>query len=158
MSKVRLKKFTRCNGNAYHIGTYDREYLPPQILNTPGLVAELDEKPSITPNYKENLKAETVTMGTSSPAQKNTTYTTPENVDLDKEEAKSNTESVSKLDINKSTVDELSGVDGVTVSTAKSIVDQREKNPFKDYADLDKRLPLRGKKKWESLSDRIEIK
>lgn len=63
----------------------------------------------------------------------------------------------SKLDINSATVDELGSLDSITVTTANKVVEERLKKPFADFEDLDKRVPLKGNRKWESFSDRLSL-
>ena len=56
------------------------------------------------------------------------------------------------MDINKATVAELDGIKGIGPSMSGKIVDERTKNPFKDWPDLISRVSGIGEKKAAQFS------
>jgi competence protein ComEA len=66
-------------------------------------------------------------------------------------------QSVSKININKATVDQLKELTGIGDSYAKGIVEYREKNgPFKKIEDI-KEVKGIGDKLFEKIKDQITI-
>jgi DNA uptake protein ComE-like DNA-binding protein len=149
MAQIKLKRLTIVNGNPYHAGIYEENYLPDSIKKDPSLIEEIDQDIS-TPDYQNTLKTQSIDIGSAKPNS--------EKISFSGEPAKVMTEervNKEKIDINTATVDQLASLDGVTVANAQKIVEEREKAKFTEIADLDKRVALKGSRKWESLSDRI---
>jgi competence protein ComEA len=68
------------------------------------------------------------------------------------------TNKASKVNINKATIDELKTLSGVGDSTAKKIIDYREKNGnFKTIDDL-KNLSGIGNANFDAIKDMIAVK
>ncbi|MDJ0594423.1 MAG: helix-hairpin-helix domain-containing protein [Pleurocapsa sp. MO_226.B13] len=150
MVQIKLKRFTAYKGNAYYAGVYRDIDLPEAIRNNPDLVIRSSEGVDLaTPNYHNSLKEQKVKVGGSTPNQKKDNYNPPKPVILEEEKE--------KLNIATATVDQLAAIDGITMSTAQKVLEEREKGEFGDYADLDKRVPLKGNRKWENFSDRISL-
>lgn len=148
MAQVKLKRLTIINGNPYHAGVYDENYLPESIKNDLTLVENLDEV-SNTPNYQNTLRKQEINIGGEKPSAEQISFKgeTPKVIEQDN---KSNS-----IKINTATVDEIASLNGVTVVNAQKVVEEREKEKFSDYSDLDTRVSLKGSRKWESFSDRI---
>ena len=174
MGKVKLTKLTIVKGNTYHIGVYDQEYLPAEILKSPGLVTELDAT-NINPNHKNAIKKQVVNIGSPKDNSQKSSYQTvkPVEIKLDGENSgikkpeetssarqrRSGSPHVVREDtssetvnINTATVDMLSSLDGITVATANKVIEVRQKTPFVDLQDLTKKVPLKGTKKWDKFS------
>ncbi len=58
-----------------------------------------------------------------------------------------------QVDVNKADEAALNGVKGLGPSTTKTILDERAKGEFKDWADLQKRVKGMGEKKAAKLSE-----
>jgi len=58
-----------------------------------------------------------------------------------------------QVDVNKADAAALDGVKGVGPSMSKTILDERAKGEFKDWADLQKRVKGMGDKKAAKLSE-----
>lgn len=157
MAQIKLKRLTIVNGNPYHAGVYEENYLPDSIKNDPSLVEDLDDSVS-TPDYQNTLKKQSINIGGDKPNAEQISFKgeTPKVINDDKKRIISD-EGVPSVVINTATVDQLVSLDGVTVSIAQKIVEEREKEKFSDYSDLDKRAGLKGNRKWESLSDRVTL-
>lgn len=160
MAKVRLKRLAIEEGNSYHAGVYEANYLPPSILNDPDLIENLEGKIT-TPNFNNALKTEEITIGTDKPNSQEITFKGEPAKIIDSGSQEKNpptqADEATPLNINKATVDDLAAIDGVTLVNAQKAIEERGKTKFKDFADLDKRVSLRGNRKWESMQDKITI-
>lgn len=58
---------------------------------------------------------------------------------------------INTLDINKLSEADLINLKYITKATATKVIDERTKQPFINYADLDKRVPLKGVRKWQDI-------
>lgn len=167
--KVRLKRIATYKGNPYYAGIYISIELPEAILKDPELVVAVDSNEELgKSDYNQSLTEKKIKFGASeSNLTKQSHKNQPPKIIVDPPEEKSPsakpTESTDKeektkvVDINTVAIDDLSILDGITASTAQKVAEERQKNLFVDFADLDKRVPLKGGRKWSSFSDRITI-
>ena len=150
--QVRLKRLTTYGGNPYYAGLYDEKELPEIILKDSDLIDRLDEKPAITtPTYNQSLKEQKVAIGSTVSSQQKSGYNPPPPKIIDPNAV----DKTKKININKATIDELAGIDEITVTLAKKIVEERKNKGFVDLADLNQRISLKGGKSWESKKDLI---
>lgn len=157
--KLKLKTLTQIGSDIYHEGTYDEAYLPFVIRNDPSLVSEVGKPEGEVTEFKSSLKTQKIEIGSAQSNEKTSFKTKPPVVIEDpktKEEDKENTEPPI-YDPNQATIEELESVDGITVNTAQKVIEERVKKKFVDFADLDKRVPLKGNRKWEIFGDRLSI-
>lgn len=148
---VKLTKMAVKGGNIYHPRIYEPGSLPEEILARTDILDQSFLKP-----IPESVVA-TPTVKTSDDTIQNQVSfsvevpsTTPKAYPTETVQIKP------KTDINKATIDELSKLPGVGVTTATKLDKEREKEPFSSVADLDTRIPLKGKS-WEELSPQILI-
>ncbi|ARV58065.1 hypothetical protein BZZ01_04930 [Nostocales cyanobacterium HT-58-2] len=141
---ARLLQHAVINGNVYHPRVYQPGELPAELLvegyvsQTEPAIAAFSPKIGVFEATEIKISVE----NTNTP----TTFTQAPGVIT--------TASQPRLQVNQATVEELSNLTGVTVSVAKKLVEERQKQPFKNIADLDARAPL-SKAKWETLNDRL---
>lgn len=155
MSKqLRLKNLTKIGSNIYYAGVYDADYLPPAIRNDSNLVEEIDNSSIEISEFKNSLKTQKINIGSAQTNSEKTSFKTEPVVELPETNEES---SKQEYNINQATVDELANLDGITVSTAQKIIEERNVKEFVDFADLDKRVSLKGNRKWENLSDRLSF-
>ena len=148
---VKLLKLAVKGGNHYHPRIYNPGDLPDEIMARTDILDQSFLKP-----IPESVVA-TPTVKTSDDTIQNQVSfsvevpsTTPKAYPTETVQIKP------KTDINKATIDELSKLPGVGVTTATKLDKEREKEPFSSVADLDARIPLKGKS-WEELSPQILI-
>jgi DNA uptake protein ComE-like DNA-binding protein len=140
---ARLLQHAVINGNIYHPRIYQAGELPAELLmegyvtQTEPAVAAFSPKVGAFEATEIKISVENTTPSTTT-FGKLPAPVTPQ----------------LRLQVNQATVEELSNLTGVTVAIAKKIVEERQKSPFKDIADLDARAPL-SKAKWETLQDRL---
>lgn len=161
MSKIQLKRLAVIEGDLYHPGIYKPGELPPQIVSNPDLVDKVvtGKDKSVT-EFDNSLKVQKINLGEEVSNINAPGYKGQETVILESEKENKvfGTEKVakdSKINLNTATLDEIAGINGVTMPTAQKIVEQRETDKFKDLSDLETRASLPGKKKWESLKNSI---
>jgi hypothetical protein len=141
---IKLTRIANYQGTIY----YPREYQPselPEALLVEGLVTQGESlPPGIVAPSQAFIKQEIdVTVQAESIAP-NKFPGNPAVVVTDKQ----------KIEINKANADLISTLPGVTNSNALKIIEEREKAPFRDVVDLNKRVVL-TKSKWENLQDRL---
>ena len=114
MAKVRLKRLAIEEGNSYHAGVYEANYLPPSILNDPDLIENLEGKIT-TPNFNNALKTEEITIGTDKPNSQEITFKGEPAKIIDSGSQEKNpptqADEATPLNINKATVDDLAAID-----------------------------------------------
>lgn len=59
---------------------------------------------------------------------------------------------VNTVKINSASLEELTALKFVAEKTASLVIKEREKSHFTNYIDLNKRVPLRGRRKWEDIA------
>lgn len=152
MAQYKLKQLTIVNGNPYHAGVYEEEYLPDAIKNDPNLIEQPDQNVTL-PDY-QSLQTQSIEIGAATPNSEQISYS-GQPAKVITEEKKSKTSPVA---INTATAEEIAALDGVSLANAQKIVEERAKSEFTDFADLDKRVALKGNRKWESFGDRLILK
>ena len=158
--KYKVHQLIRLHGNPIFAGVYDASELPDSIKQNAALCTKIDPQTPPTANYKSGITTQEITVGTKTPTQGKESFTPKKPIDIDaqeKEKAEQNKDKVSILNINTATVDQLSSIDGITVSTAQEVIAEREKTKFASFQDLDKRVSLKGNRKWSTYSDRITV-
>lgn len=184
--KIRLKRLTTYKGNPYYAGVYNEKELPDVILNDPELVDRPNDGETKTPNFHQSLKEQTVKVGGTVQNQKKSNYqpVPPKIIDNPEEESSKSKQTTQErnsteedksardtrdesnkednndepvFNVNTATTDELASLDGVTLPTARQVVEEREKKKFVDFEDMDKRVTLKGNRKWEGFSDRLSF-
>lgn len=151
MAKIKLKRLTIVNGNPYHAGVYEENYLPDSIKNDPSLVESQGDN-VLQPDYQNTLKTQSINIGGDKPNAEQISFKgeTPKVIQEEVENPPS-------IEINTATVDQIASLKGVSLSVAQKVVEEREKQKFSDYSDLDNRVALKGNQKWKSHSDRVTL-
>lgn len=152
--KYKVHQLIKLGNNPIFAGTYDEAELPESIKNNPKLCTLIDGNSPPTANYAASITTQNITLGTKEPLQKQESFKPKPPVEIDPEKDKT---TLVVFDVNEATIEELSSLDGITVQTAQEVVTQREKTKFVDLADLDKRVPLKGNRKWSNFSDRLKF-
>lgn len=144
-SRVYLKRLFFDRGNAYHPGWYEPGYLPAACM-VEGLVTQAGIPASQKPDYRNSLTTQTISIHSPEPITEKTSYKGEKPLVAPTKQQ--------KVNVNKATVDQLSLLPNVGVSTANKIVEARDKEPFKNVDELKKRIEL-SRGKWEEISDRL---
>lgn len=163
MEKYKVHQLVRYKGNPIFAGVYNANELPDVIKNNPNLATKVTTDAIATANYQAAIKSQNIYVGAKGGMQGQESFNPKPAVDIDAEDKKKTEENKKKEKVvvsavvNTSTIDELSAIDGITMATAQDIVVEREKTKFVDFDDLDKRVALKGGRKWASFSDRLKI-
>lgn len=143
--KVYLKRLYFENGNAYHPGWYEPNYLPSGCL-VEGLVSQQGLSVAEKPNYQNAMVKQEVSLAADSQASQKATFEGEKPiVEIPKNK---------KIKINQATVEQLSGLPNIGIATANKIVESRDKSAFTDLEDLKKRIEL-NRGNWDELSERL---
>lgn len=148
---VKLTKMAVKGGNIYHPRIYNPGELPDEILARIDILDQSFLKP-----VPDSVVATPTVKTSDDTIQNQVTFSVEAPSTIPKAYPTETIQIKPKTDINKATIDELSKLPGVGVSTASKLDKEREKEPFSSIADLDARIPLKGKS-WEELNAQILI-
>lgn len=147
---VKLLKMAVNRGNIYHPRIYNPGELPEEVLARLDIIQQDEVKePVLTPTINNSdVKVEnSISFSVEAPSTIPKAYPT-ETVVVGAV--------LSKTDVNKATIDELSKLPGVGAAIATKLDKARDQQPFTSVEDLDTRIPLRGKS-WDELKESIVI-
>lgn len=158
MDRYKVHQLIKFNGNPIFAGIYDAVELPDRIKENKNLCTKLDENAPKTANYQAGTVTQNVTVGTKSGITGVESFDPKPAVDIDQNTQPVETaKSVTSINPNTASLDELADLDGITVTTAQKVIEERSKEKFVDLDDLDKRVPLKGSRKWSKFSDRLKF-
>lgn len=138
---VVLKKHAYYKQVLYHPREYAPGELPAELLSDEYVSQNPSALPTFDP-FAGRSETTTLTIGTEAPqsesgAFKGSAFVIPE-----------------RMQINSASVDDIAKLDGITLSTAKKVVTERQNSPFADLESLKARVPLKGAE-WDSVANRL---
>ena len=139
---VTLKKHALCNGTFYHPREYQPGELPPALLS-PEYVTQGSPLVVTFDPFAGTFETTNITISVETPNNEKTTYGTSTVI-----------VPASRIQINEATIEAIAALDGISITAAKKLVEERVKAPFISLDDLKVRVPL-NKLKWEVFADRL---
>ncbi|MFN6560042.1 MAG: hypothetical protein RMY28_009560 [Nostoc sp. ChiSLP01] len=139
---VTLKKHAIYSGNFYHPREYKPGELPLALLTEEYVTQGSPEIPTFSP-FAGSFEETKVIIGAETPNNEQTTYGTTTVV------------VPTRIQINDATIEAIAALDGISLSVAKKVVEERVKTFFTSLEDLKTRVPLAKNLKWESFSDKL---
>ena len=141
---VRLLRHVHHNGNFYHPREYSPGELPSEFL-VEGVVTQSPLSLQVFSPMSGSFESTEININV-------------ENTNINQTSFKKVQQPlimVSKVQVNQATIDVLSSLAGITVPTARKVVEEYQKTPFKDLQDLSDRVPFPKGGKWDSLAEQL---
>ena len=161
-----IRIYTGVSGNVYQPGVYEPGTLPIKAYNTyycvPLAIAQdPTSKPvrTMVEEERSHAKFEYEKMPQKAPAENKVVQEDfkADEVFINKSNSHPETQlkgklskpvTVSALDINSASEEDLVALNGVAKATARKIIEMRESYPFQNYDDINERVPLPFGKDW----------
>ncbi len=141
---VTLKKHAVYSGNLYHPREYRPGELPIALLTEEYVSQGSPDIPTFSP-FAGSFEETKIIIGAEVPNNEQTSYGTT-TVIVPPASA--------RIQINEATIEAISSLEGLSITVAKKVVEERVKSPFTSLDDLKVRVPL-SKLKWEAFTDRL---
>lgn len=141
---VTLKKHAVYSGNFYHPREYNPGELPAALLSEEYVTQGSPEIPTFSP-FAGSFEETKVIIGAETPNNELTSYGTSTVIVPT---------SVARIQINGATIEAIAALEGISITAAKKVVEERVKSPFTSLDDLKTRVQL-AKFNWEVFADKL---